>query len=83
MDKNLKCWDNNPEEDNLEDGVLLLEKLENYVLDDDHHFEMPPPSTSMVPMFRTPGTTLGASYSLLPRPSTSTFAQFHDQFRPS
>jgi hypothetical protein len=29
MDKNLKRWDNNPEEDNLEDGVLLVEQLEN------------------------------------------------------
>jgi hypothetical protein len=64
MDKNLKRWDNNPEEDNLEDGVLLLEQLENALLDDDDHVEMPPPSTSMVPMSRTPGTTLGASSSL-------------------
>jgi hypothetical protein len=29
IDKNLKTWDNNPEEDNLEDGVLVLEQLEN------------------------------------------------------
>jgi hypothetical protein len=82
MDNNLKRWDNNPKEDNLEDGVLLLEKLENVLLDDDH-VEMPPPSTSMVPMSRTPGTTLGASSSLQPRPSTSTSAQFRDHFRPS
>jgi hypothetical protein len=66
MDRKLKCWDNNPEEDNLEDGVLFLEKLENSLLDDDDHVKMPTPSTSMVPMSRTLGTTLGASSSLLP-----------------
>jgi hypothetical protein len=43
MDKNLKHWDNNPKEDNLEDRVLLLEQLENVLLDDDDHVEMPPP----------------------------------------
>jgi hypothetical protein len=42
MDQNLRCWDNNPEEDNLEDGVLLLEQLECVLLDDDDHVEMPP-----------------------------------------
>jgi hypothetical protein len=40
MDKNLKHWENNPEEDNLEDGVLLLEQLENALLNDDDHVEM-------------------------------------------
>jgi hypothetical protein len=40
MDKNLKRWDNNPEEDNLEDGVLLLEQLENALLDDDDRVEL-------------------------------------------
>jgi hypothetical protein len=83
MDKKLKRWDNNPEEDNLEDGVLLLEQLENALLDDDYHVEMPPPSNSMVLMSRTPGTTLGASSSLLSQLSTSTSAQFRDHFRPS
>jgi hypothetical protein len=82
MDKNLKHWDNNPEEDNLEDGVLLLEQLENVLLDDDDHVEMPPPSTAMVPMSRTPATALGASSSLPPRPSTSTSAQFHPSQAP-
>jgi hypothetical protein len=55
-DKNLKCWDNHPEEDNLEDGVMLLEQLENALFDDDDHVEMPPPATtqSLVPLFKTP-----------------------------
>jgi hypothetical protein len=75
MDKNLKSWDNNPEEDNLEDGVLLLEQLENALMDDDDRVEMPPPSTAMVPMSRTPATTLGASSSV-PRPPTSASTQF-------
>jgi hypothetical protein len=83
MDRNLKCWDNNPEEDNLEDEVLFLEKLENALLDDDDHVKIPTPSTSMVPMSRTLGTKLGASSSLLPRSSTSTSAQFRGHFRPS
>jgi hypothetical protein len=83
MDRNLKCWDNNLEEDSLEDGVLFLEKLENSLLDDDDHVKMPTPSTSMVPMSKTLGTALGASSSLLPRSSTSTSAQFHDHFHPS
>jgi hypothetical protein len=78
MDKRLKCWDNNLEEDSLEDRVLLLEQLENVLLDDDDHVEMPPSSTSMVPMSRIPTATLGASSSLPPwsSNSTSTFAQF-------
>jgi hypothetical protein len=42
MDKNFKHWDNNPEDNNLEDGVLLLEKLENILLEADDHVEMPP-----------------------------------------
>jgi hypothetical protein len=25
MDKNLKSWDNNPEEDNFEDGIVFRE----------------------------------------------------------
>jgi hypothetical protein len=72
----LEALDNNPKEDNLEDEVLLLKQLENVLLDDDDHVEMPPPSTSMVPMSRTPTTALGASSSLLSRSSTSTSAQF-------
>jgi len=69
MDKNLKSGDNNPEEDNLEDGVLFLEQLENALMDDDDRVEMPTPSTAMAPMSRTPATTLGAS-SLVLRPPT-------------
>jgi hypothetical protein len=74
MDKNLRRWDNNPEEDNLEDGVLLLEHLESVLLDDDDHVEMPPPSSAKVPMSRIPATTVGASSSTSPQPSASTFA---------
>jgi hypothetical protein len=70
-DKNLKRWDNHPEEDNLEDGVMLLEQLENALFYDDDHAEMPPPATiqSLVPLFRTPA--VGASSSSIA------------QFRPS
>jgi hypothetical protein len=62
-DKKLKLWDNHPKEDNLEDGVMLLEQLENALFDDDDHVEMPPLATtrSLVPLFRTP--TAGASSS--------------------
>jgi hypothetical protein len=62
-DKNLKHWDNHPEEDNLEDGVMLLEKLENSLFDDHDHAEMPPPATtqSLVPLFRTPATWASSS----------------------
>ena len=59
----LEALDNNPKEDNLKDGVLLLEQLESVLLDDDDHVEMPPPSSGRVPMSRIPGTTLGASSS--------------------
>jgi hypothetical protein len=75
MDKSLKCWDNNPKKDNLEDGVLFLEQLENALMDDDDHVEMPPPSTAMVPIFRTLTTEVGAS-SLVPWSLTSASAQF-------
>jgi hypothetical protein len=75
MDKNLKTQNNNLEEDNLEDGVLVLEKLENVLMDDDDHVEIPLISTSLVPMSRIPTTKIGASSSV-PLPSAS-------QFRPS
>jgi hypothetical protein len=47
-------WDNNPEETNLEDGAIVLERLEEELLGDhdgDHipGGDMPPPSTSDVP----------------------------------
>jgi hypothetical protein len=74
MDQNLRRWDNNPNEDNLEDGVLLLEKLESVLLDDDDHVEMPPPSSARVPMSRIPATAIGASSSAPSQPSPSTFA---------
>jgi hypothetical protein len=46
-------WDNNPEETNLEDGAIVLERLEEELLGDrdgDHipGGDMPPPSTSGV-----------------------------------
>jgi hypothetical protein len=66
MDKNLKRWDNNPEEDNLEDGVLFLEQLEDLLFNDDDHVEMPPPSTTMVPMSKIPTIALGVSSSVPP-----------------
>jgi hypothetical protein len=44
IDKANKMWDYNPEEDNLEDGALVLEELENALLDEDDRAEMPPPS---------------------------------------
>jgi hypothetical protein len=67
MDQNLRRWDNNLEEDNLEDGVLFLEQLESVLLDDDDHVEMRPPSSARVPMSGIPTTTVRAS-------SSSTFA---------
>jgi hypothetical protein len=76
MDENLKRWENNPEEDNLEDGVWLLEKLENALLDVDDHVEMRPPSTAVVPVSMNSTTTLWASSSLPLRPSTSISALF-------
>jgi hypothetical protein len=44
IDKANKMWDYNPEEDNLEDGALVLEELENALLDEDDRAKMPPPS---------------------------------------
>jgi hypothetical protein len=74
MDQNMRRWDNNPEEDNLEDGVLLLEQLEGVLLDDDDHVEMGPPSSARAPMSRIPATTVGASSSAQFQPSASTSA---------
>ena len=47
-------WDNNPEEHNLEDGALTLERLEDELLgnEDDHAAivaTMPPPSAFLFP----------------------------------
>jgi hypothetical protein len=57
IDKANKMWDYNPEEDNLEDGALVLEELENALLDEDDRAEMPPPSArshGRAPMTSTP-----------------------------
>jgi hypothetical protein len=45
-----KSWDYNPEEYNLEDGVLILEQMENDLINDDNHVGIPPPSTAMIPL---------------------------------
>jgi hypothetical protein len=74
MDQNMRRWDNNPEEDNLEDGVLLLEQLEGVLLDDDDHVEMGTPSSARAPMSRIPTTAVGASSSAQFQPSASTSA---------
>jgi hypothetical protein len=74
MDQNMRRWNNNPEEDNLEDGVLLLEQLEGVLLDDDDHVEMGPPSSARAPMSKIPATAVGASSSAQLQPSTSTSA---------
>jgi hypothetical protein len=71
MDKTFKTWDNNPEEDNLEDRVLVLEQLENALIDNDDRVEMPPPSTAMVPLTKTPVAIVVASCSI-PLPFAST-----------
>jgi hypothetical protein len=47
-------WDNNPEETNLQDGTIVLERLEEELLSDhdgDHipGGDMPPPSTTRIP----------------------------------
>jgi hypothetical protein len=47
-------WDNNPKETNLQDGTIVLERLEEKLLSDhdgDHipGGDMPPPSTTRVP----------------------------------
>jgi hypothetical protein len=52
-DKSYKTWDYNLEEDNLEDGVLVLEQLENALIDDDDCGDMPIPSIDTVPLIRT------------------------------
>jgi hypothetical protein len=66
-------WDNHPEEDNLEDGVMLLEKLENALFDDEDHADMPPPTTtqSLVSLFRTPAVGDSSSSTAQFRPSQS------------
>ena len=53
-DRSYVTWDNNPEEHNLEDGALTLERLEEELLgnEDDHAAAtatMPPPSSTLFP----------------------------------
>ena len=48
-DRNFLTWKNNPEEANVEDGAIALERLEDELLDDHegdpiHTLEMPPPT---------------------------------------
>jgi len=53
-----KMWDYNPEEDNLEDGALVLEELENSLLEEDERAEMPPPSATARPRGGPPLSTV-------------------------
>ena len=53
-DRTFLTWDNNPEEANVEDGAIALERLEDELLGDHeddpiHTSEMPPPTTSRFP----------------------------------
>ena len=64
-DRSYLTWDNNPEEHNLEDGALALERLEEELLgDEDDHAEA---TTTMPP----PYSTLFPNAPSLPRGSTS------------
>ena len=76
--KDLKVWDRYPEEANLEDGVLQLEKLEDALIHhDDDRVDMPPPTGSLLPRFHgsTPTTRASSSSTVVPqlpqRPSSS------------
>jgi len=52
-DRSYVTWDHNPEEHNLEDGALALERLEQELLSDDDDnvaaTTMPPPTSSLFP----------------------------------
>jgi hypothetical protein len=78
MDKAYNTWDNNPKEDNLEDGSLVLEQLESAIFNDDDCGEIPPPSTTMVILIETLATWASCLVPLpstqLPLVSTSTLA---------
>lgn len=52
MYKSYQIWDENLEDDNLEDGALVLQQLENDLFDDDDRGEMSPPSIAMVALTR-------------------------------
>ena len=55
-DSSFITWDNNLKKNNLDDGVLALERLESKLLGDDDYdhvattTKMPPPSTSRIPI---------------------------------
>jgi hypothetical protein len=57
----------NTEEDNLEDGKMVLEQLESALFYDDDRGEMPPPYTTMVTLTRTQAARDSCS---VPLPST-------------
>jgi hypothetical protein len=75
-------WDNNPEKNDLEDGAIVLERLEEELLGDrdgDHILggDMPPPSTSGVPN----STILPlSSQSPLSHGGIQLLVVFHDHF---
>jgi len=79
--KDLKVWDRDPEETNLEDGVLRLEQLEDALIhDDDDRLDMPPPTGPLLPRFHGSTPTAGASSSSvlvpvpqIPQPPSSSF----------
>ena len=53
IDRSYVTWDNNPEEHNLEDGALTLERLEDELLGDEEDHAavttMPLPSSTLFP----------------------------------
>lgn len=51
--------------------IQRMEQLENALFDDDDGVDMPPPSTTMAPLTRTPFASVGSSH-LVQCPSTST-----------
>ena len=48
-DQSYRVWDNNPEDDNLEDGMVHMEELEAEIFRDDDEASAPPPHTGPVP----------------------------------
>ena len=79
-------WDANPEEDNLEDGAIALERLQEELLIDDDggehsqatpspQVQMPPPSRSSFPASSRGGHVASRSPLLPPRPVSQTGGQ--------
>eukprot|EP00253_Pinus_taeda_P015575 PITA_15575 len=63
-DPTYKIWDNNPEDDNLKDGIMHLEELEEEIIREEDETTMPPqPSNSsarvpsLVPLLSPPPST--------------------------